>query len=40
MLKLRLDPHTQKESRDVAEKIKELVAPIFPVSLAALLENK
>lgn len=40
MLKLRLDPHTQKESRDVAEKIKELVAPLFPVSLAALLENK
>jgi thymidylate synthase (FAD) len=40
MLKLRLDPHTQKESRDVAEKIKELVAPIFPVSLTALLDNK
>lgn len=40
MLKLRLDPHTQYESRIVAEKIKEVVSPIFPVSLSALLENK
>lgn len=40
MLKLRLDPHTQYESRIVAEKIKEIVSPIFPVSLSALLENK
>jgi thymidylate synthase (FAD) len=39
MLKLRLDPHTQYESRIVAEKIKELIMPLFPVSLAALLEN-
>lgn len=40
MLKLRLDPHTQKESRDVANLIYEQALPIFPVSLKALLENK
>jgi len=39
MLKLRLDPHTQKESRDVAELIKGIVEPLFPVSLKAMLEN-
>lgn len=40
MLHLRLDPHTQKESRDVAEKIRDAILPLFPVSLAALLEFK
>ncbi|HEU0144189.1 MAG TPA: FAD-dependent thymidylate synthase [Nitrososphaera sp.] len=40
MLKLRLDPHTQKESRDVANLIYAQALPLFPVSLAALLENK
>jgi thymidylate synthase (FAD) len=40
MLKLRLDPHTQKESRDVAELIYAQVLPLFPVSIPALLENK
>lgn len=40
MLKLRLDPHTQKESRDVAELIYAQALPLFPVSLKALLENK
>lgn len=39
MLKLRLDPHTQKESRDVAELIRDEVAKLFPVSLKAMLEN-
>lgn len=39
MLKLRLDPHTQKETRDVAEMIKGIVEPLFPVSLKAMLEN-
>jgi len=39
MLKLRLDPHTQKETRDVAELIKGIVEPLFPVSLKAMLEN-
>ena len=40
MLKLRLDPHTQYESRIVAEKIEEKILPIFPVSLPSLLESK
>jgi thymidylate synthase (FAD) len=40
MLKLRLDPHTQYESRIVAEQIKEQIMPFFPVSLNALLEGK
>lgn len=39
MLKLRLDPHTQQETRDVAELIKGIVEPLFPVSLKAMLEN-
>lgn len=40
MLKLRLDPHTQYESRIVAQQIKEQIEPLFPVSLKALLESK
>ena len=40
MLKLRLDPHTQKESRIVAEKVKEVIEPLFPVSVPALLGVK
>ena len=40
MLKLRLDPHTQKESRIVAEKVKKIIEPLFPVSVPALLESK
>jgi len=39
MLKLRLDEHTQYETRIVAEKVKEIITPLFPVSLNALLEN-
>ena len=38
MLRLRLDPHTQAESRIVAEKVKEIITPLFPVSVPALLE--
>lgn len=38
MLRLRLDPHTQKESRDVAQLIYQEVAKVFPVSIKALLE--
>lgn len=38
MLKLRLDSHTQAETRKVAEKIRDIVLPLFPVSLGALLE--
>lgn len=40
MLRLRLDPHTQYESRIVAEKVKEIITPLFPVSVPALLEVK
>ena len=39
MLRLRLDPHTQYESRIVAQKIHDLILPIFPVSVPALLED-
>lgn len=34
---LRLDPHAQLETREVAEQIAEVVAPLFPVSWAALM---
>jgi thymidylate synthase (FAD) len=37
MLRLRLDPHAQYESRIVAEKIKAEVEKLFPVSSKALL---
>jgi thymidylate synthase (FAD) len=39
MLTLRLDPHTQYETRIVAEKILPLIEERFPVSIKALLEN-
>lgn len=39
MLRLRLDPHTQKESRDVAQLISYHVKNKFPVSYHAVLEN-
>lgn len=39
MLTLRLDKHTQYETRIVAEKIRALVEPVFPVSVKALLNN-
>lgn len=39
MLILRLDPHTQAETRIVAKKIYELAEPLFPVSIKARLEN-
>lgn len=40
MLHLRLDPHTQAESRIVAQQLHEQILKLFPVSLKALLENK
>lgn len=40
MLNLRLSSYTQKESRIVAQKIRDIIEPLFPVSLKALLENK
>ena len=38
MLKLRLDPHTQQETREVAELIAGHVRTLFPVSLGALFD--
>ena len=41
MLRLRLDPHTQYESRIVAQKARAIIEPLFPVSVPALLgENQ
>ena len=39
MLRLRLDPHTQLESRIVAIQAREVISPIFPVSVKALLDD-
>jgi thymidylate synthase (FAD) len=39
MLKLRLDAHTQQETREVAQLIYDKILPLFPVALPALLEN-
>ena len=40
MLNLRLDSHTQYETRVVAEKISDIVKDWFPISHKALLNNK
>ena len=37
MLKLRLDSHSQKEIRDLAQMIADVIRPLFPVSYAALM---
>jgi len=39
MLVLRLSSYTQYETRLVAEQVWDIVEPLFPVSLKALLEN-
>lgn len=39
MLVLRLDPHTQKESRDVAKLIAKVVEQLFPVSFNARIKE-
>lgn len=39
MLVLRLDPHTQYESRLVAQQVAEIVKGLFPVSYKALVEK-
>ena len=36
----RLDPHAQQETREIAEQIAEIVAPLFPVSWAALMDKE
>lgn len=40
MLKLRLDPHTQQETREVAKMISEKVKELFPVSYKAYLNEE
>jgi len=40
MLKLRLDPHTQQETQEVAKQISKYVEMFFPASYQALMENK
>jgi len=37
--KLRLDSHAQVEAQELAQKINEVVAPLYPVSWAALMEH-
>lgn len=37
--KLRLDPHAQLEIQELAEGIKAVVEPLFPVSFPAMMEN-
>lgn len=38
--KQRLDPHAQQETREIAERIAKIVAPLFPVSWSALMESE
>lgn len=37
MLKQRLDPHAQAETREIAQQIANIVEPLFPVSYKALM---
>lgn len=37
-LKLRLDGHAQKEVQDVAQQVLDILAPLFPVSVEALMK--
>lgn len=37
--KLRLDTHAQKEAQELAQKINDVVAPLYPVSWGALMEH-
>lgn len=37
---LRSDPHAQKEIQELAEEIKKIIAPLYPVSWAALTEGQ
>lgn len=40
LCKLRLDPHAQKEIRDYAETVSDILAKVFPVSWAALMGDQ
>ena len=37
--KLRLDSHAQKEAQELAQKIHDVIAPLYPVSWKALMEH-
>lgn len=39
-LELRLDGHAQKEVQDVAKMVKEILDPLFPVSMKALVNDE
>ena len=39
VVKLRKDSHAQKEAQELAEMINKVIAPLYPVSWKALLEN-
>ncbi len=39
LCRLRLDPHAQKEIRDYAQEISDLIEPRFPISWAALMAD-
>jgi thymidylate synthase (FAD) len=39
MLNLRLDSHAQKEIQYMAQKIRDIIEPLYPVSLKALLKD-
>jgi thymidylate synthase (FAD) len=38
MCKLRLDSHTQKETRDVAQMVNDIIGPLYPVSWKELMD--
>lgn len=39
-LALRLDEHAQKEVQDVAKMVKDILDPLFPISMQALMNNQ
>ena len=39
LCKLRLDPHAQKEIQEYAQKISDLIEPMFPIAWKALLKD-
>jgi thymidylate synthase (FAD) len=39
MCKLRLDPHTQKETRDVAQLVHDIIKPLYPISWKELMKD-
>ena len=39
VVKLRTDSHAQQEAQELAKLINDVVAPLYPVSWKALMEN-